>query len=837
MSERTAKRKYRESELPMWFRRVSKDWECHFRQEELDYGRALYKAGCIREVELNKSEAFITARLQDGSEPFCIIDFDGDEFTYIPSTSDDFLYGALKVAGFYEIEEFVIDRVAESGIDTNAEEEIVSEQQPNIEEIEVQTSEPTRLPADENAKVLALNFSSKRKGLVFEVFWKDKVKDKRIRAFGDKAPPVEELLECESELLMRLITMARKAGFKFDDNYFILDEIPKISLFLKSSLSKWKELFVIRKDKQVDLLMLGERKIVLSAKATSSSEDSNDFDIEWLPTVDGKAINRDDISKIFNGNSSVQIIPDYGIISISNKDSTFVKNVERARSYGFSDGKIPKYMLLAIADFGENLMLSDDLQGWVDTLLEKDIEADFSSMEFLRNYQKKAILWAVNLFKHGCNAMIADEMGLGKTIQTLGIFNLLCMQNDEPKKFLVVCPASVIPVWVAEAHKFFPKFKTQILTSKTKSINGDILISSYTQLRRNKATIDNEVFEVAVLDEAQFIKNPDSKTTVSCSAIKAKYKLALTGTPVENRLLDMWTSFRWLMPGLMGSRKRFEEIAQNSSDSIKLIRKQISPFILRRLKSEVARELPEKIYIDLLCPMSDFQKSEYSALLERTREELEDTKEDETMRRFTVLSLLTRLRQACCDSRLLPWVENSETAEVGGKITVLSDRVHELLLSGKKVLIFSQFTKFLSLIEENLIKFVEPEKIFRLTGSTRDRSKPVEMFQNAKEGVVMLVSLRAGGTGITLTNADYVFLADPWWNPAVEDQAIDRVHRIGRRGDVFVYRLVSQNTVEDRVRQLQEQKKGVFNQLLGDLKDVSNKGKFIETIKDILAKD
>ena len=167
-----------------------------------------------------------------------------------------------------------------------------------------------------SSKVLALNFSSKRKGLVFEAYWKDKTLDKRIPAFGDKSYPVEDLLESESSLLMRLITMARKAGFKFVDNEFVLDEISKISAFLKSSLSNWKEYFTIREDKHVDLLMLGERKIVLSARATSVCEDSGDFDIEWLPTVDGKAVNRDDISKIFNGKSSVQIIPDYGIISI-----------------------------------------------------------------------------------------------------------------------------------------------------------------------------------------------------------------------------------------------------------------------------------------------------------------------------------------------------------------------------------------------------------------------------------------------------------------------------------------------------------------------------------------
>ena len=832
MSERTAKRKYKESELPLWYRRILKDWENRFRAEEIEYGRALYKSGCIREVELNASEAFITARLPDGSEPFCIIDFDGEDFLYIPSTSDDFLYGALKVAGFYEIEEFVIERFAENDV---LQEDVSSEISISSilpEKADLDNESVKSASEDSSSKVLSLNFASKRKGLVFSVYWKDGAK--RFSAFGEKSLPIEELSESESQSLMRLISMARKSGFKFTDNEFVLDEISRISSFLKISLPLWKEFFVIRKDRQVDMLMLGERKIMLTAKAKSISDSDGDFDIDWLPTVDGKLISKDDISKIFNGKSSVQILPEYGIVSISNKDSDFVKNVERARSYGFADGKIPKYMLLALSEFGERLLLSDELKGWVDTLLEKRQSEDFSNLEFLRNYQKKAVVWAVNLFKHGCNAMISDEMGLGKTVQTLGIFSVLDSEKQSDKKFLVVCPASVIPVWVSEIKKFFPNFKAKVLTSKTKNVDDGILISSYTQLRRNKALIDGEMFEVAVLDEAQFIKNPDSKTTSACSGIKAKYKLALTGTPIENRLLDMWTAFRWLMPGLMGSRKRFEDFVQNSQESVKIVRKQISPFVLRRLKSEVARELPEKIFIDLLCPMSETQTIEYNALLDKTRSELSSVDKNDSKSRFTVLSLLTRLRQACCDARLLPWVAESDSSDVGGKISVLTDRVQELVLSGKKVLIFSQFTKFLSLIKANLTKVMEHSQILELTGSTRDRSKPVETFQNAKESMVMLVSLRAGGTGITLTNADYVFLADPWWNPAVEEQAIDRVHRIGRRGDVFVYRLVSQGSVEDRVRSLQAQKKSIFNQLLGELKDVSNESKFIETVRDIL---
>lgn len=861
MDNRPPKRTYKESQLGLWRRRVSADWERKFGRSEIEYGRALYKAGCVREVELNENDAFITARLEDGSEPFCILDFDGDDFVYVPTTSTDQLYGALKVAGFYEIEEFIIDLCAECELagERIPDGEVSQEaQQPAAREASSEIAGGVSENSAENSgggaesvagsggdspasMMISVNFSSKRKGFVFEAFWRSG--ERRREVFGDKSPTIEELNETERTRLMSLVSMARKAGFKFEDNEFVLSDLSKISPFLKDAMKSWKKCFIVRKDWRVDLLMLGERKITLAARAKTLSDTAEDFDVDWLPSVDGKPVSMDEMSKMFKGAASVQVLPDYGIVRISNRDSDFVKNVERAREFGFENGKIPKYMLLALSQFGENMVLSDDLKKWVDTLVSGEKQAEIGGLDFLRNYQRKAVSWVLNLFAHGCNAMIADEMGLGKTIQTLGIFHALSQTASDAAsvrvktdmKFLVVCPASVIPVWGAEVRKFFPNLKTQILTSKMRGVSAGLTISSYTQLRRNKALFDGVKFDVAVLDEAQFIKNPDSKTTAACMSINAFHKLALTGTPVENRMLDMWTSFRFLMPGLMGNRRRFEEIVQNSQEAVALVRRQISPFVLRRMKTDVAKELPEKIYIDLLCPMSDFQKSEYEKILSEAKREIQAVSPMDSKRRFTVLSLLTRLRQTCCDSRLLPWVENSDSADVGGKISVLGDRLEELLLGGKKVLIFSQFTKFLDLIRARVEQFAAPEKIYQLTGSTRDRSKPVEAFQNSKESAVMLVSLRAGGTGITLTSADYVFIADPWWNPAVEEQAIDRVHRIGRRGDVFVYRLVSQGTVEDRVRQLQIQKKGLFNELLGGLEDVSNYAKFTETVRDIIS--
>lgn len=838
MFERPANRIYRNSELGQWLRRVDCDWEKFFRVEELAYGRELYKSGAVRTLELNANEAIVCAKLSDGSEPYCVLDFDGVGYVR-RGFSGNLQNAALTVAGFYEIEELVGDVFSSDEFldyDESAAKALAAESAENADSAEPEAD--ARPEASESAgeefPKLALTFSSRRKGLAFSVAW-EFADGKTRRAFGEKCLPVAELGDPQKENLVRLATMSRKCGFKYSSETYLLAEISKIPSFLQAALSTWERYFIIHKDANVDLLSLGERSVELKPTAKSVGGNSLDFDIEWSSTVGDDIIGTDEIAKIVGGGtSSLRIVPEYGILRISNDDTAFVRNVERAREFGFEAGKIPRYMLLSIAEFGGGISLSPELKKWLDSLSARTSADSKQLPDFLRNYQKRGVLWAKRLFDHDCNALIADEMGLGKTLQTLTLINMAAC-GDASKKFFVVCPASVIPVWISEAGKFFPNLKCGVLSASSDFADAQLWISSYTQLRRNRAAVEKIDFEIGVLDEAQFIKNPDAKTTAACMALKAKRKIALTGTPVENRLLDMWTTFRWLMPGLMGQRAVFENAVQSDDAFVRQMRRQIAPFVLRRLKSEVATELPEKIYVDLVCPMSEQQKSEYHKLLGEARSTLGGAVAEDAKARFTVLSLLTRLRQAACDAALLPWVGKDGAAEAGGKISVLSDKVEELFMGGKKILIFSQFTRFLDLIAENISSRLPDAPVYTLTGATRDRSKPVEAFQNGSGGAIMLVSLRAGGTGITLTSADYVFLADPWWNPAVEEQAVDRVHRIGRKGDVFVYRMIAQNTVEDRVRKLQLQKKKLFNDLLGGLKDVSTHVRFVETVADILS--
>ena len=412
------------------------------------------------------------------------------------------------------------------------------------------------------------------------------------------------------------------------------------------------------------------------------------------------------------------------------------------------------------------------------------------------------------------------------------MLTLLQRHPFEGKDGLIVCPASVVPVWESEAARWYPELSTRVLRSNShfeaESKGGTLWIASYTQLRRHKHLLDQVEFGYAVLDEAQQIKNPDAKVTHACCAIQAACRIALTGTPIENRLLDLWTLFRFLMPGLLGSRRRFEDALEAGDAELKAafekrLRKQIAPFILRRKKDKVGKDLPPKVEMDLICPISDVQRQVYEELLNRGRETMGDDLEVAMQSQaMSFFALLTRLRQACCDPGLIPDV----TADVhqSGKVQMLLSRLSEALEGdgSRKVVIFSQFVQLLRRIRP-LIQAAYPKvKLLELTGESRDRSGPVETFQKTKGPAVILVSLRAGGTGITLHAADYVFLLDPWWNPAVENQAVDRVHRIGQGRRVFVYRMITKGTIEERIQHLKREKRELFENTLGQLNSASD---------------
>jgi len=799
--------------LESWMERLSFDWEKLFTKEQIIAGRNWYKTCKVHSIEVDAFTATAHLKISADFQPYCVIDLEKNTLSFRSSDDDKNLTMQLCCCALYEIEELIASSL--DSIPLNDE---------DVEAPAIQESEPKE-EKKTVSKDFVLSFSTKRKGLAFSCYWKGE-KNKRILVYGNNSMDFSVLSDDAREQLVRLASFARKAGFEYEKNLHILKDITKIPFFVSSGIANWRKHFHIEKEDDIDKFALGERFVNLEY-TLDKTKDKNSFDLAWNLRLGGEKLSENILQKLTN--SHTLIIPNYGIVSIEEDDVLLYKQIESARDK--VDNSIPFYLLLSL--FSDTKILKN-CPAFENAKIEfENTSFDISSLpEFLRDYQKRGVAWAKKLFSWNCAALLSDEMGLGKTAQTLTLVDTYCKENG---KAIVVCPASVIPVWISECEKFFPNIKCGILGANFDIENdkSTLILASYTQLRRTKNIWEKTNFELAVLDEAQFIKNPDAKTTITAMSIKSSRKIALTGTPIENKLLDLWTIFKWLMPYLLPERSIFNYPASELKILIDKTRGQIAPFCLRREKKEVANELPEKIYSDLLCPLSPLQKSEYDKLLNQAQSEIADSNfKTDSKKRMSILALLTRLRQISCDAGLLPWVDCQTNQS--GKICALSDKIEEIFHNGKKILVFSQFTSLLTRIRSHISQKYPELSIYELTGTTKNRALPVQGFQKHKGSALILVSLRAGGTGITLTEADYVFFMDPWWNPAVEEQAVDRVHRIGRKGEVVIYKMVAKNTVEDSVRKLQIAKKELFNDIFMNLKDVSNSENFAQTLSLIL---
>ncbi len=431
--------------------------------------------------------------------------------------------------------------------------------------------------------------------------------------------------------------------------------------------------------------------------------------------------------------------------------------------------------------------------------------------EVLRAYQKTGSNWLNQLKINGWSGLLADEMGLGKTIQVLAFIRIL------RGKHLVVCPSSLMFNWQREVERFAPELKVIPITGtdrqKALSEPADLYITSYPLLRRDGDFYRDIDFETVILDEAQHIKNPDSQNAQAAAALRSQARFALTGTPIENSIRDIWSLMNFLMPGYLGKRDDFRERYQREIETgpggpahRRLIQR-LRPFILRRTKREVLQELPDKIEQVAYCELSNGQRELYTQLAQSTRRQLSELAgtANQNRARMTMLTALLRLRQTCCDERLLK--PASEPDEVSGKVEMLLELIGEALDGDHQVLVFSQFATMLRLLRDALNTLKIP--ICHLDGQTKDRSKEVDRFQ-AGEARVFLISLKAGGTGLNLTAADTIIHFDPWWNPAVEAQATDRAHRIGQKRVVTSYKLIARDTVEEKILALQQRKKAVI---------------------------
>jgi len=437
----------------------------------------------------------------------------------------------------------------------------------------------------------------------------------------------------------------------------------------------------------------------------------------------------------------------------------------------------------------------------------------------LRAYQRQGLDWMQFLREHELAGILADDMGLGKTVQVLA--HLLVEKHagrmDRPS--LVVAPTSLMANWRLEAARFTPALSLLILqgpgrrTRLGAMAEHDVVVTTYPLLARDEALLKAHAFHLLILDEAQFIKNPRSKAAQIASALEARHRLCLTGTPMENHLGELWSLFHFLLPGLLGERALFSRIFRtpiekhaSRAHSAQLAAR-VRPFLLRRTKEQVAVELPPKTEMTQVVELHDAQRDLYEAIRlamhERVRKEV--ARKGLARSQIVILDALLKLRQVCCDPRLLPG-RAAAGVTASAKREALSDMLDELLAERRRILLFSQFTSMLELIEEDLRR--KGAAWVKLTGSTRDRLTPVQRFQDG-EVPLFLISLKAGGTGLNLQAADTVIHYDPWWNPAVEQQATDRAHRIGQNKPVFVYKLIAAGSVEEKILALQERKRAL----------------------------
>lgn len=444
----------------------------------------------------------------------------------------------------------------------------------------------------------------------------------------------------------------------------------------------------------------------------------------------------------------------------------------------------------------------------------------------LRGYQREGLAWLQFLAEHGLAGILADDMGLGKTVQVLAHIERERALGRLDRPVLIVAPTSVLPNWRQEIARFTPALALVELTGQQRAarfaqIQGQpLILTSYALLARDVVKLRRLAYHLLVLDEAQMVKNPSSQAARAARLLHARHKLCLTGTPLENHLGELWAQFDFLLPGLLGTRSHFQRLfripieRRRDSASAERLRRRIAPFLLRRSKDQVVAELPPKSVIDTQVALDGGQRDLYEALRVRLAGDVRLALAERGAERSRVLVLdaLLKLRQVCCDPRLLDL--DAARSAPSAKLERLLAMLEQLIAAGRRILVFSQFARMLELIAERLRDARLPYLL--LTGSTEDRAEPVSRFQRL-EVPIFLISLRAGGFGLNLTAADTVIHYDPWWNPAVEAQATDRAYRIGQDKPVFVYRLIAAGTVEQRVQELQARKRDLAEALYGAL--------------------
>lgn len=653
-------------------------------------------------------------------------------------------------------------------------------------------------------------------------------------AHEEKKAKEERILIRDLEKEKEVLNLFEASEFKVKNNQVYLDDEEKIYDFIYRKIPMLQE--------KSDIFYSEAFKSVKIREASSFSggirlNSENDM-LEFTFDIDG--ISRSELIDVFNSlkeKKKYYKLKDGSYLPLEMGELNSISEVLDyldldKKDFDKDSIQIPKFRAMYLdekfkqSELGyikRNLLFKELVQnirepGDIDYSIPQKLES------ILRDYQRFGFKWLKTLSAYGMGGILADDMGLGKTLQVLA-FILSEKTEYDNLPTLIIAPTSLVYNWAAEVEKFTPELKTLIIAGNKSErqtniddiMNYDIVVTSYPLIRRDIDLYENIKFKYCILDEAQHIKNSMSLNAKSVKEIKAQNYFGLTGTPIENSLTELWSIFDFIMPGYLQSHskfvKRYEKpiIKDHDNKALDELSKHIKPFILRRLKRDVLKELPEKIEHKLVAELTKEQKKVYLAYLKQVKGEIEEEIKDKGFEKshIKILAGLTRLRQICCHPSLFI----DEFSGESGKLQLLEEIIDDSIDSGHRILLFSQFTSMLKIIKDMLEK--KGIKFLYLDGSTdtKERGQLVESF-NKGNGDVFLISLKAGGTGLNLTGADTVIHFDPWWNPAVEEQATDRAHRIGQKNSVHVMKLITQGTIEDKIYKLQEKKKKMIDAVI-----------------------
>lgn len=631
------------------------------------------------------------------------------------------------------------------------------------------------------------------------------------------------------DLEQSAIAYLMEAGFQILDasgSLFLRGEDEVID-FLTTCLPPLRAQWVVKTDEKLVRIESNLGRITPEIQIQGGGNDWLACDVSWQ--CGGEVLDRDVVRRLLQSGSRTMQLPRGGKAVISHFDAEVMEGFLLDTDPRQEDGRFyfparqEAYVQRLRGYYGQECeaketpvpALPDDLG------------------RTLRAYQSEGVDWLYRRAVSEGAALLADDMGLGKTLQALAFIKLWKTHGPEAARSpaLVVCPATLLGNWRDEAAKFVPDLTVLVMHGPRRKdyyevmAAADIIVTSFALLDRDSAHYQKINLGALVLDEASAIRNPDTLAAKAARKVGAAVRIAITGTPVENSVRDLWSIFQFLMPGYLGGREDFRSryelpCAADVPDraAMQRLRWRTSPFMLRRTKALVAKDLPPKIESIVWCDPSPLQREHYQGILRHGAEKVDALRQQagDSGARMQMLTVLLRLRQSCCDLRLLDGqIKKASTADVSAKLVRLMELLDEAQRGGHRVLVFSQFTSMLSLIRDELDR--EDIDYSYLDGATRDRTAVVDRFQKPAGPPVFLISLKAGGYGLTLTAADTVVLFDPWWNPAVEAQAADRIHRIGQTKPATIYKLITRGTVEEKILRLQEKKRSVISAAMGEV--------------------